>query len=130
MNPYLERLKARTGQNPLVTAPTEPSKGASVGFDGPRNGRLSGRATAEALGATLGPSEDRATGSSDGPAKIAPRLATQAEAAEIRAHLGRLCGDHPDYPEALELALVDPVAALDAFRNPSARMLAAMEGGR
>jgi hypothetical protein len=47
----------------------------------------------------------------------APRPATPAEAAEIRAHLGRLCGfDHPDYPEALAVALADPDAALDSFR--------------
>lgn len=39
MNPYLERLKARTGQKPLAAEPTEPSKGASVGFDGSPTGR-------------------------------------------------------------------------------------------
>jgi hypothetical protein len=55
--------------------------------------------------------------------------ATPAEETEIRAGIGRLCGfDHPDFPEALAVALADPRAALDALRNPSARMLAALEG--
>jgi hypothetical protein len=51
------------------------------------------------------------------------RQPTPAEAAEIRAHLGRLV-DHPDYPEALELALADPVAALESFRaGPQPRIV-------
>jgi hypothetical protein len=56
---------------------------------------------------------------------------TPAEEAEIRAGIGRLCGfDHADFPEALAVALADPRAALDALRNPSARMLASLEGER
>lgn len=45
-------------------------------------------------------------------------IATVQEEAEIRALLDRECGrDHPDYPEALAVALRDPGAALDALRG-------------
>lgn len=49
-------------------------------------------------------------------------IATAADEREIRAHLVRVLPgeDHPDYREALALALADPVAALDALRATTA----------
>lgn len=39
--------------------------------------------------------------------------------AEIRALLVKQCPEgHPDFPEALRVALADPKAALDALRAP------------
>jgi hypothetical protein len=103
---YLDRLKAKNAEMGLPSLPSKPTKpplpSDCWGFGG-------------FVGCPSDPNSQ----------------VTSAEEAEIRGHLARLCGaDHPDYPEALAVALADPLGALDALRNPSARMLAALEGGR
>ncbi len=47
------------------------------------------------------------------------QMPTAEQEREIRAHLARLLpgAEHPDFPEALAVALADPGAHLRAFRR-------------